>query len=48
MLPLDKDDDEDAISLRKILKKEGTFSVNENVLGFDVDSNLVQNTILLT
>ena len=46
--PTDKDDDEDVISLKKILKKEGAWAVIKNVMGFDFDGNPGEHTIWLT
>ena len=48
MFPLDKDDDEDVISLKKILKNKGARSIIKNVLGFEFDgvSDLTQMNIL--
>ena len=48
VLPTDKDDDEDAISLKKIIKKEGVWLVVQNVLGFEFDGNPGEHTICLT
>ena len=45
---LDKDDDEDAISLKKILKKEVAWAVIKNMLGFDFDGNPGKHTIWFT
>ena len=44
----DKDDDEDAISLKKFLKKEVAWAVIKNVLGFDFDDNPGEHTICIT
>ena len=46
--PPDKDDDEDAISIKKILKKEGAWEIIKNVLGFEFDGNPGEQTIWLT
>ena len=48
VLPPDKDDDEDAISLKKILKKEVAWAIINNVLGFEFDGNPGEHTICLT
>ena len=48
VFPLDKYDDEDAISLKKILKKECVWAVIKNVLEFEFDGNLGEHTIYLT
>ena len=39
MFPPDKDDKEDAIYLKKILKKESAWAIIKNVLGFEFDGN---------
>ena len=41
----DKDDKEDAISLRKILKKEAAWEIIKNVLVFEFDGNPEEHTI---
>ena len=48
VLPKYKDDDEDVISLKKILKKEGAWEVFKNVMGCDFDGNPGEHTIWLT
>ena len=48
VLPTDKDDDEDTISPKKILKMEGTGAFIKNVLGFEFDGNPGEHTIWLT
>ena len=48
MFPPDKDDKEDAISLKKILKKEAAWATINNVLGFEFDGNPGEHTIWLT
>ena len=48
VFPPDKDDKEDAISLKKILKKEAVWATINNVLGFEFDGNLGEHTIWLT
>ena len=48
VFPPDKDDDEDTIYHKKIIKKEGAWSVIKNVLGFDFDDNPGDHTIWLT
>ena len=48
ILPLDKDDKEDAISLKKILKKEAAWATIKNVLVFEFDGNPGDHTIWLT
>ena len=45
VFPLDKYDKEDAISLKKILKKEAAWAVIKNVLGFKFDGNPGEHTI---
>ena len=45
VFPLDKDDDEYDISLKKIKKKDGMWAVIKNVLGFDFDGNPGEHTI---
>ena len=44
----DKDDEQDVISLKKILKKEVAWAVIKNVLGFDFDDKTGDHTICLT
>ena len=44
----DKDDKEYAISLKKILKKEVSYKINKNVLGFELDGIPGEHTIWLT
>ena len=44
----DKDDKEDAISLKKIIKKEAVWATINNVLGFECDENPGEHTIWLT
>ena len=48
VFPPDKDDDEDAISLKKIIKRDDAWEVIKNVLGFDFDGNPGEHTIWLT
>ena len=48
VFPLDAKDEDDPISLKKILKKEGVCSVVKDVLGFDFDKNPREHTIRLT
>ena len=48
VFPPDKDDKEDAISLKKILKKEAIWATIKNVLGFEFDGNPGEHTIWLT
>ena len=48
LFPPDKDDKEDAISLKNILKKEAAWATINNVLGFEFDGNPVEHTIWLT
>ena len=48
VFPPDKDDKEDAISLKKILKKEYVWTIIKNLLGFESDGNPGENTIWLT
>ena len=39
VFPPNKDNKEDAISLKKILKKEAAWATIKNVLGFEFDGN---------
>ena len=48
VFPPDKDDKEDAISLKKILKKEAVWENIKNVLGFEFYGNQGEHTIWLT
>ena len=48
VFPPDKDDKEDAISLKKILKKEAAWAIIRNVLGFEFYVNPGEHTIWLT
>ena len=48
VFPSDKDDKEDAISVKKILKNEAAWAVIKNVLGFEFDGNPGEHTIWLT
>ena len=48
MFPLDKYDDEYAMSLDIFLKKEGAWAVIKNVPGFDFDGNQGGHTICST
>ena len=48
MLPPYKDDKEDVISFKKILKKEATWEIINNVLGFEFYGNPEEHTIWLT
>ena len=41
----DKDDKEDAISLKKILKQEAAWATIKDVLGFEFDGNPREHTI---
>ena len=43
-----KNDEEDAISLKKILKKEAAWAIIKNVLGLEFDGNPGEHTIWLT
>ena len=45
LFPLDNDDDEDAIFINKIIKKEGAWAVLNNVLKFDFEFNPGEHTI---
>ena len=45
LFPPDKDDKEDAISLKKILKREAAWVIIKNVLGFEFDGNPGGHTI---
>ena len=44
----DKDDKEDTISLKKILKKESAWAIIRTVLVFEIDGNPGEHTIWLT
>ena len=46
--PPDKDDKENAISLKKILKKESAWTTIKNVLGFEFDGKPGEHTIWIT
>ena len=48
LFPPDKGFKEDAISLKKILKKESAWEIIKNVLGFEFDGNPGEHTIWLT
>ena len=48
VFPPYKDDKEDAISLKKILKKESAWATIKNVLEFEFDGNPGEHTIWLT
>ena len=48
VFPPDKDDKEDAISIKKILKEEAVQATIKNVLGFEFDGNPGEHTIWLT
>ena len=48
LFPLDNDDKEDAISLKKILKKEAAWEIIKKVLGFEFDGNPGEYNIWLT
>ena len=48
VFPPDKDDEEYGISLKKILKQEGTWAIIKNVLGFEFDGNPGEHAIWLT
>ena len=37
VFPADKDDNEDAISLKKFKKREGTWMLRKEILGFEFD-----------
>ena len=45
VFPPDKYDKEDAISLKKILKKESVWTIIKNLLGFESDGNPGEYTI---
>ena len=45
VFPPDKDDKENYISLKKILKKEAVWATIKNVLGFEFDGNPGEHTI---
>ena len=44
----EKDDKEDAISFKKIMKKEAAWTIIENFLGFEFDGNPGDHNIWLT
>ena len=48
VFPPDKYDKEDAISVKKILKKESVWGIIQNVLGFEFDGNPGEHTIWIT
>ena len=48
MFPPDKYDKEDAISLKKVLKKEAARATIKNVLVFESDGNPGEHTICIT
>ena len=48
VFPLDAKGEDDPISLKKILKKEGAWAVVEDVLGFEFDGHPGEHTIYLT
>ena len=48
VFPPEKDDEEDGISLKKILKKEGAWAIIKNVLGFEFDGNPGEHTTWIT
>ena len=48
MFTPDKDDQEDAISIYKMLKKEAAWTTVKNVLGFEFDGNPGEHTMWLT
>ena len=48
MFTPEKDDKEDAISIKKFLKKEAAWEIIKNVMGFEFDGNPGENTIWLT
>ena len=48
VFPPDKYDKEDAISLKKILKKESVWTIIKNLLGFEFDEHPGEYTIWLT
>ena len=48
VLPHYKDDKEDVIFLKKIPKKEATWAIIKNVLGFEFDGNPGEHTIWIT
>ena len=45
VFPPDTYDKEDAISLKKILKKEAVWETIKNVLGFEFDGNPGEHTV---
>ena len=44
----DKDDKEDSISLKKILKKEAAWEIIKNAIEFESDVNSGEHTICIT
>ena len=48
VFPPDKYDKEDAISIKKIIKKEDVWATIKNVLGYEFDGNPGDHTIWLT
>ena len=48
VFPPEKYDKEEAISLKKILRKEAAWAIIKNVLGFEFDRNPREHTIWLT
>ena len=48
VFPPDKDDKEDSIPLKKIMKNESAWEIIKNVLGFEFDINPGEHTIWLT
>ena len=48
VFPPDKDDKEDAISLKKILKREAVWATIKSVLGFEFDRNPGEHNRWLT
>ena len=48
VFPPEKDDKENVIYLKKILKREAAWEIIKNVLGFEFDGNPVEHTIWLT
>ena len=48
VIPPDEIDDDDAISLKKVLKREGAWAVINEILGFEFDGNPHKHTVWLT
>ena len=48
VFPPEDIDDDDTISLKKVLKKEGAWAVIKEILGFEFDGNPHKHTVWLT